>query len=126
MITIETKPGVTIGFYKPPVLPYMEEFNKDSRKCIYVNNMILHVFFINKLSEITEDQAKELVEIINKDPLPTYKAYNHKGYMALSPTYYNGDTGIISLLRAKQSIETAALSVGIEEKDFDQYLVIKL
>lgn len=119
METIETKPGVTLGFYKPPVMPSKEEYTSDMRKCIYINNKILHVIFIDKLSEITEDQAWDLVGYT-----PLEMPHPHTGEPTKLRAFYNYIGGHSD--GPAHSLQTAALSVGIEEKDFDQYLVIKL
>lgn len=121
METIQTKPGVTIGFLRPPAMP--DETETNYRKCLYVNNTMLHVYYIGKLSEITEDQAKELVDLgkIEID----YKG--EKRHADLDEVYaMDKFMGKNPGERYKLQLKVVAESVGIKEKDFDQYLVIKL
>lgn len=121
MITIETKPGITLGFYKPPVMP--TETETIDRKCLYINNTILHVYYIGKISEVREDQAKKLVSL-GKMPLVIEGA---NGYIDLDEKYeMDKFMGNIPGDQYKFQLKVVAQSVGIEEKDFDQYLVIKL
>lgn len=120
METIETKPGVIIGFLKPPIMPVETETRE--RKCLYVNNTILHVFYIGKLSEITEEQAKELVTVAVDDLC--FK-YNFKTFEEWTEVRENG-LEQIECFTYRKKLHSAALSLGIKEKDFDQYLVIKL
>lgn len=121
MKTIETKPGVTIGFWRPPMpdaMPSKEASNH--RKCIYINNEILHVFCISRLSEITEDQAKELTD-------PVAASIDGKYYMDYTYSKEDFHNNVkFKKLNAVECLKSAALLHGIPETDFDQYLVILL
>ena len=128
MLTIKTKPDYTLGFIKyteikmHPSLPdglYYYESQLEGGKDI------------GKLSEITEEQAKELVDLGKmyfKITTPEcYDGKKQKLYVDLNELHefdkFNGKpVGEAYKLKLKD----AALSVGIEEKDFDKYLVVKL
>jgi hypothetical protein len=92
MKTIQTKSDCTLGFVEDsgPI--------KEIQK---VRDILSKHLFIGKLSEITEEQAKELV-------------YGHPEDYEKSPEY------------GKSGLNKLALSVGILETDFDKYLVVKL
>jgi hypothetical protein len=118
MKTIETKPGVTIGFLRPPAMPTEVETNY--RKYLYVNNTILHVYYIAKLSEIKEDQAQGLAE-------PVAASVDGKYYMDYTYSKEDFQNKVkFKKLNAVECIKSAALLHGIPEKEFDQYLVILL
>jgi hypothetical protein len=128
MKTIETKPGVTLGFVKwdwhPAPTKVLVEGETDPRSIIYDGKSLNpykadevgqtssqnNYKVIGKLSEITEEQAKELVEMTIDDA--QYREVEKDG------SVINRDH--------KYKLRKQAKSVGIEEKDFDKYLVIKL
>lgn len=148
MKTIQTKPDCTLGFIevKPEWFNFKARFDGSwwlygSNKNIPDNNPFSEVetfedehvltiliekvrgefrdiSVIGKLSEITEEQARKLVD---------YDRYGRHGdqfrdYIECdwnTKRPYKWDTAIYS-------IHSAAQSVGIEEKDFDKCLVIKL
>jgi hypothetical protein len=85
MKTIQTKPDCTLGF-----LPTSFEGELQAKE------------IIGKLSEISEDQARELMEVDK----------GHIGFGRICNYLYG--------------LKESAKAVGIEEKDFDKYLVVKL
>jgi HEPN domain-containing protein len=103
MKTIQTKPDTTLMFGEIP----------DGVSIDKITEMV-GVFgqVIGKLSEITEEQARELVNQTGEDQ---YRRY-----------WYSHPLQNIFTNIAVESLESAALSVGIKEEDFDKYLVIKL
>lgn len=113
MKTIETKPGVTIGFVDS------EEFD-----------ITMHGdYVIGRLSEITEEQAKELVASTKWHFPEEHTVWFNYTESAEQPNPVSGQLRQkwnVGLSNAVDSLKTAAISVGIEEKDFDKYLVIKL
>lgn len=129
MKAIKTKPDCTLGFVKIPEIkvPFQghsenvlrfSEVTKESLDGSGFSWFKEEDSFeaIGKLSEVTEEQARELVEEINgatlgNKPLPMYKNYLLGTILTDAATY---------------SLKSAALSVGIEEKDFDKYLIVKL
>jgi hypothetical protein len=117
MKTIQTKPDCTLQFIECP---------RGYEKTVYTHPEGVKKWKpIGRLSDITEEQARELVEGTTEG-LITHKNYCPSSRHRCSPIYYNADEGEIKFLRAIHSLQSAALSVGIEEKDFDKYLVIKL
>ena len=114
MKTIETKPGVTLGFFT-------QHAGEDD---------ILRIpkgsgQYIGKLSEITEEQARELVEEGHHFYGSLYKIYYSENSGVLQPYHMNdGEPAWFS--NAINSLQSAAEEVGIKEEEFDQYLVIKL
>ncbi len=105
MLTIKTKPDCTLGF-----LPYPE--GGTAGLLVKHEGIIMKREIIGKLSEITEEQARELVEESGLD---------RGGFK--NPSFRQQKC--FSML-AKDALEFWALSVGIEEKSFDKYLVVKL
>ena len=112
MITIQTKPDCTLGFI--PIKDDWDRFVKDGLSIEYsfdigherdLGTRFIEVGrefeIIGKLSEITEEQAMELV-------------YETKTWF--------GDVTINSL----DGLYQWSLNAGIKEKDFGNYLVIKL
>ena len=122
MLTIKTKPDYTLGFIKyteikmHPSLPdglYYYESQLEGGKDI------------GKLSEITEEQARELVEEGHHFYGSLYKIYYSENSGLLQPYHMNdGEPAWFS--NAINSLQSAAEEVGIKEEEFDQYLVIKL
>jgi hypothetical protein len=109
MKTIETKPGVTLGFKESDRHRSVTEFILDNN-CLIKNKDI-----IGRLSEITEEQAKELVlhpeDVLHGNEWhPLYKDYTSSIFKSL----------------AIGSLYSAAESLGIKESEFEKYLVIKL
>ncbi len=123
MKTVQTKPDCTLGFVKDsgPI----QEINS-------VKEIFSKYPLIGKLSEITEEQARELVEkqhYVGDGIEPMYKMYYTKESGLLQPYHYiEQDDEIImgGFSLAISSLKSAAEEVGIEEKDFGNYLVIKL
>lgn len=116
MLTIETKPGVTLHFLQCPdgyehialVVPEGSRFGWKG---------------IGRLSEITEEQAKELVD----GDKYVYKTYGDLPECAQYGTQDLKGGGVKKFaLYAVDSLGSAAIGLGIKEEDFDQYLVIKL
>jgi hypothetical protein len=107
MKTIQTKPDCTLGFIPAPKL--------EAGGWITSHDAMLDekITLIGKLSEITEEQARELLDSFLHGGFVVYKDY-------IDPTNSYFNASVLS------SLKSAALSVGIEEKDFDKYLVIKL
>jgi hypothetical protein len=108
MKTIETKPGVTLGFIACPE-------GYENLSLIVPKGSRFGWKQIGKLSEITEEQAKELVlhpeDVKHGDTwYPLYKDY----------------TGLVLTRSPIRSLCSAAGFTGIEEKDYENYLVIKL
>jgi hypothetical protein len=100
--TIETKPGVTLKFIACP-----RGYEKTAYTYPEGMDPLRKWEPIGRLSEITEEQAKELVE--EKEGF--YKNYSEPFCVCVGPD---------------GSLNSVALSLGIKESDFDQYLVIKL
>jgi hypothetical protein len=123
MKTIQTKPDCTLGFYK--IVEGKNKYfpNSTAIRAIGDSNLTEKSIYIGNLSEITEEQARELVggmeciyETYGKlSPWAEYGTEDQKGG---GKKYF--------AIHAVDSLQSAALSVGIEEKDFDKYLVIKL
>jgi hypothetical protein len=123
MKTVQTKPDCTLGFalgWKNPDGKFVFQLNQDIEFTpvtpeSYIGGVDPYIIdevgctvgfnvnnkVIGKLSEITEEQARELV-------------YGHPEDYEKSPEY------------GKSGLNKLALSVGIEEKDFGNYLVVKL
>jgi hypothetical protein len=132
MKTIQTKPDCTLGF-----LPW-EKGKSTKGLLILHDNFLYSRKYIGQLSEITEEQARELVEAIlwkesisitSRTSPETKRTFLYKKYGNLpfiAPYHADMEGGEIHPLIAIHSLQSAALSVGIEEKDFDKYLVIKL
>jgi hypothetical protein len=99
MKNIKTKEGVDLAFINIKDIPIKVNVPNSS-------NEITHPVNLGKLSEITEEQAVELVEKIGDG----YKMYN----------------GIGSTGSAVKALHSAALSLQIPEAEFSKYLVIKL
>lgn len=119
MLTIKTKPDCTLGFVPmdikfSPITP--ESYDGEKVNPYHIDE----VFIINtdkskiigKLSEITEEQARELVKSSN---------LKNQGI-----AYHIDPLENIYSRTALIAIQAAVLSVGIEEKDFDKYVVVKL
>jgi hypothetical protein len=117
MKNIKTKEGVDLAFINIKDIPIKVNVPNSS-------NEITHPVNLGKLSEITEEQAKELVECTTSEndatmdgkAVTSFLLYNHRR---------TKDSSVVTINPIK-ALFSAALSVGIEEKDFDQYLVIKL
>jgi hypothetical protein len=120
MLTIKTKPDCTLQFIECP---------RGYEKIVYTFPETADPLTwkpIGRLSEVTEEQARELVEGTTEG-LSMHKDYCHESNVRLGPFYYDADgDGEIKFLRAIHSLQSAALSVGIEEKDFDKFLIVKL
>jgi hypothetical protein len=131
MKTVQTKPDCTLGFVEvePEWFNFKTRFDGSwwlygSNKSIPDNNPFSEVetfedeyvytllvekvkefkqiSVIGKLSEITEEQARELMEVDKE----------HIGFGRICNYLYG--------------LKESAKAVGIEEKDFDKYLVVKL
>lgn len=118
MKTIQTKPGVTLGFVKIPEHLLRKNSPYANIQCLQVNKnkkTAIDLDVIGILSEITEEQVQELCGLGTLNI--TYEGeYRH---LVFNPWNFIEDSCIYIL-------HAAVKSVGIEEKDFDQYLVIKL
>jgi hypothetical protein len=107
MLTIKTKPDCTLGFIKAPdgyeniamIVPEGSRFSTKS---------------IGKLSEITEEQAREFCY---KDG---YSDFYYCEYKKNEINKYKSESS------ALMAFHTAIVLFGIAMKDFDKYLVIKL
>jgi hypothetical protein len=122
MKTIQTKPDCTLGFAKSD--KSTNELNNDvliyGTACATVDTnpytlleLVESKKVVGWLSEVSEEQAKELLESSLVNGFCCYKNYMD------STNWYFGASVLMSL-------QSAALSVGIEEKDFDKYLIVKL
>jgi hypothetical protein len=112
MKTVQTKPDCTLGFVEETLV----KTNGDLLTYLWEKVSFLHSYkLLGKLSEITEEQAEELVD--SKMKYPGCMHYR---------MYYEFLGNDFNLIRAIYSLRSAALSVGIPETDFDKYLVIKL
>jgi hypothetical protein len=111
MKTIETKPGVTLGFVKmewQPVEP--NHYVGRSVSAYFQDEASIapeykHYPIIGLLSEITEEQAKELMPEV-KVFVPDAKDWKE----------YTG----------KELLKMATDSVNIKPEEFNQYLLVKL
>lgn len=124
MKTIQTKPDCTLGFVLAPnTKNILGHKTGDKYRALWDGVNYSEGIL---LSEITEEQAKELVEETNigisiqEPPFP----YPPQESITTYPLY-NGPNWAVAG-SAITSLKSAALSVGIEEKDFDKYLVVKL
>jgi hypothetical protein len=119
MLTIKTKPDCTLGFVEVPDFKISDEIISAGEKNIIrfsqksidaTDNPFRDAIgfegkqAIGKLSEITEEQAKEFYNDVN--PINAKTVLWEK-------------TGLCKIAKS-------AFLVGIEEKDFENYLVIKL
>jgi hypothetical protein len=124
MLTVQTKPDCTLGFalgWKNPDGNFVFQLNQDIEftpvtpeayigfKADFAKMDEVGFFekgdkinIIGKLSEITEEQARELMEVDK----------GHIGFGRICNYLYG--------------LKESAKAVGIEEKDFDKYLIIKL
>jgi hypothetical protein len=117
MKTIETKPGVTLGFKESDRHRSVTEFILDNN-CLIKNKDI-----IGRLSEITEEQAKELVSLGVMGIEAEGKVYNADMNEWYDMKEFMGDR--LGDLYKQKLIQTAE-SLGIKESEFENYLVIKL
>jgi hypothetical protein len=101
MKTIETKPGVTLGFVLARDINFYTVFPEGANADWKPPKVI------SKLSEITEEQAKELIP----NTIPQFM-----------------DAGVIRNWKYDplNALKEGVKSVGIEEKDFGNYLVVRL
>jgi hypothetical protein len=149
MKTIQTKPDCTLGFVELPVAP--KKWNEETIE-LYLNackeftktslteemlGLKKAPELIGKLSEITEEQAKELVyfdekwiywinkenKLLSSESNPANITYLPLTKMKdiLNDVYYQIHNDNLRALK-KLIIEV----VGIKEEEFDKYLVIKL
>jgi hypothetical protein len=131
MKTVQTKPDCTLGFIK---MKPAHTGNADLESSV-IKDVKIDIGLLTKsnkaptpigiLSEITEEQAEELVDGVKREDSEEIaywycynpeKANRHSDKKTLIPVYH----------KAMDSLKSAAESAGIEEKDFDKYLVIKL
>jgi hypothetical protein len=99
MKTIQTKPDCTLGFVEEALV----KTNGDLLAYLWERVNFLHSYkLLGKLSEITEEQARELMEVDK----------GHIGFGRICNYLYG--------------LKESAKAVGIEEKDFGSYLVVKL
>jgi hypothetical protein len=127
MLTIETKPGVTVEFWKlKEEIP--ENWLTTLGNTVYRGSKKNGVI-IGKLSEITEDQAKELVEAQSFGGGIMYKMYYTKESGLLQPYHYvetEEEIQIGGFSSAIHSLQSAAEEAGVKESEYNQYLIIKL
>lgn len=138
MKAIKTKPDCTLGFVKIPEIkvPFQghsenvlrfSEVTKESLDGSGFSWFKEEDSFeaIGKLSEVTEEQAMELVQTCSSFAMQFDGRY---GGSMVGFANYNMDeeSYTVCVYTPTDSLQSAALSVGIEEKDFDKYLVIKL
>jgi hypothetical protein len=122
MLTIETKPGVKIGFVK-------KSYSDGGRDFYHTATGGNVKELIGKLSEITEDQAKELVEAQSFGGGTMYKMYYTKESGLLQPYHYvetEEEIQIGGFSSAIHSLQSAAEEAGVKESEYNQYLIIKL
>jgi hypothetical protein len=123
MMTIKTKPDCTLGFVrfgkdKPETEPAITIIGYPTGKRIAkIGNSETEYEPINLLSDISEEQARELVDL---GKFEIIDPRNGEKMWADLNEVYNFDKFY------KSKLKEHALSVGIEEKDFDKYLIIKL
>jgi hypothetical protein len=110
MKTIKTKPGVTLGFVESDHIRFYTVFPEGASRDWNPPKII------NQLSEITEEQAKELVNVVEWYYFDIYQDYM-EDHMKKRPHKYD---------YAVDSIKSAAESLGIKPEEFDQYLVVKI
>jgi hypothetical protein len=107
MKTIQTKPDCTLGFVrfgkdKPEAEPTVTLYGNSLEGWRKAKISNTEYEAINLLSEITEEQAKELMEVDK----------GHIGFGRICNYLYG--------------LKESAKAVGILETDFDKYLVVKL